>query len=54
LSPRIGYERAAELAKEAISSGRTIREQMIESGEFSGEEVDRLLDARAMTDPEGE
>jgi len=54
LSPRIGYARAAELAKQAISSGRTIREQMIESGEFSGEEVDRLLDARAMTDPEGE
>jgi len=54
LSPRIGYARAAELAKQAISSGQTIREQMIESGEFSGEEVDRLLDARAMTDPEGE
>ena len=54
LSPRIGYARAAELAKQAISSGRTIREQMIESGEFSGEEVDRLLDARAMTDPEEE
>lgn len=54
LSPRIGYVRAAELAKQAISSGRTIREQMIESGEFSSEEVDRLLDARAMTDPEGE
>jgi len=54
LSPTIGYARAAELAKQAISSGRTIREQMIESGEFSGDEVDRLLDARAMTDPEGE
>ena len=54
LSPRIGYARAAELAKQAISSGQTIREQMIESGEFSGEEVDRLLDARAMTNPEGE
>jgi aspartate ammonia-lyase len=54
LSPRIGYARAAELAKQAINSGRTIREQMIESGEFTGEEVERLLDARAMTDPEGE
>ena len=54
LSPKIGYARAAELAKQAINSGRTIREQMIESGEFSSEEVDRLLDARAMTNPEGE
>jgi aspartate ammonia-lyase len=54
LSPRIGYARAAELAKQAIQSGRTIREQMIESGQFSADEVDRLLDARAMTDPEKE
>lgn len=52
LSPKIGYARAAELARLAISSGKTIREVMIETGEFSGEETDRLLDVRAMTDSE--
>lgn len=52
LSPKIGYARAAELAKMAISAGKTIREVMIETGEFSSAEVERLLDVRSMTDPE--
>jgi aspartate ammonia-lyase len=52
LSPKIGYARAAELAKRAISSGRTIKQVMIESGEFTAEEAGRLMDVRAMTDPE--
>jgi aspartate ammonia-lyase len=50
LSPRLGYSRAAELAKEAVRTGRTIREVMVQSGMFTDSEADQLLDSRAMTE----
>jgi fumarate hydratase, class II len=50
LNPVIGYLKGAEVAKEAMSSGRTIREVVLEKGYLNEEEVDRLLDARRMTD----
>ncbi len=49
LNPAIGYLKGAEVAKEAMASGRTIREVVLEKGYLSEEEVDRLLDARRMT-----
>jgi aspartate ammonia-lyase len=52
LSPKLGYNRAAELAKEAVRSSRTIREVMVQSGMFSEEEADKLLDSRKMTEYE--
>lgn len=45
----IGYEKAAEIANEAFRSGRTIREVAAERSGLSREELDRILDARAMT-----
>jgi len=50
LNPVIGYLKGAEVAKEAMASGRTIREVVLEKGYLSAEEVDRLLDARQMTE----
>lgn len=50
LNPVIGYLKGAEVAKEAMQSGRTIREVVLEKGYLSEEEVDRLLDARRMTE----
>ena len=50
LNPVIGYLKGAEVAKEAMSSGRTIREVVLEKGYLSEEEVDSLLDARKMTE----
>ena len=44
LVPRIGYDRAAELAKAAFSSGRTVREVALEAGVLPEEELDALLD----------
>jgi len=44
LVPRIGYDRAAELAKTAFASGRTVREVALESGVLPEEELDALLD----------
>ncbi len=51
LAPVIGYDEAAKLAKEALKSGRTIRELALERG-MDAAEVDRLLDPAAMTEPE--
>ena len=50
LAPVIGYDEAATLAKEAFKSGRTIRELALERG-LSPDELDRLLDPAAMTEP---
>jgi len=50
LAPVIGYDEAAKLAKEALRSGRTIRELALERGMDPGE-VDRLLDPASMTAP---
>jgi len=49
LNPVIGYQKGAEVAKEAMNSNRSVREVVIEEGYLSPEEVDKLLDARSMT-----
>lgn len=50
LNPVIGYLKGAEVAKEAMASGRTIREVVLEKGYLTADEVDKLLDARRMTE----
>src|SRR5215213_4695243 len=50
LAPEIGYDSAAEISKEAYKTGRTIREVAREKTNLSEEELDRLLDARKMTE----
>jgi fumarate hydratase class II len=50
LAPVIGYDEAAKLAKEALASGKTIRELALERG-MAPEELDRLLDPASMTEP---
>ncbi|CAA9421416.1 MAG: Fumarate hydratase class II [uncultured Rubrobacteraceae bacterium] len=50
LAPEIGYDRAADLSKEAYKTGKTIREVARERTDLSEEELDRLLDARKMTE----
>ena len=49
-APVIGYDEAAKLAKEALSSGRTIRELARERG-FGDEELDRIIDPAKLTEP---
>lgn len=51
LSPKIGYDNAAEIAKKAYRSGRTIREVAIEMNLLSENELDTLLDPEKMTKP---
>lgn len=50
LNPVIGYLKGAEVAKEAMATNRTVREVVVEKGYLSGEEVDRLLNVRNLTD----
>jgi fumarate hydratase, class II len=50
LNPVIGYARGAEVAKEAMETGRTIREVVIGRGYLSAAEADRLLDPARMTE----
>jgi fumarate hydratase class II len=44
LSPRIGYDEAAKLAREAFARGKTIKELIVEKGILSEDDAERLLD----------
>jgi fumarate hydratase class II len=50
LTPEIGYYAAGALAKEALKSGRTIRDLAMERG-IAPDRLDELLDPAAMTEP---
>jgi len=43
LTPKIGYLKSAELFKESLKTGTTIRELVIQKGLMTGREVDSLL-----------
>lgn len=51
LAPKIGYGAAAKLAKEAVASGLTVKQLVMEKKILQGEELDQVLDLRAMTEP---
>ena len=51
LNPFIGYEKAAAVAKEAVATGKTIREIVLEKRILSKKEIDKILDPMAMTRP---
>ena len=51
LAPHIGYDAAADIAKEAARTGGTIREVARQKTSLSDEELDRILDPMAMTEP---
>jgi fumarate hydratase, class II len=51
LVPAIGYDAAAKIAKEALTSGKTIREIARERTKLAPDELERLLDPARMTQP---
>ena len=51
LAPKIGYDRAAEIAKESAKTGRTVRELCRERKVLPEEELNRTLDPVGMTEP---
>jgi fumarate hydratase, class II len=52
LTPRLGYERAAFLARKAQQEGKTLRAAAIELGFLAAEEFDALLRPEAMLGPD--
>jgi aspartate ammonia-lyase len=50
LNPKIGYARAAEIAKRAIEKGKTIRETITEEDLMTPDEVSEVMDTFAMTE----
>ena len=51
LCPYLGYTKAAEIAKKAVRENRNLRELVLEERLMDEEELDRVLDSYAMTEP---
>ena len=51
LNPCIGYAKAAEVAKESVATGKTLRELILEKGLMTEAELARALDPRRVTEP---
>ncbi len=54
LNPRIGYDKAAEIAKKAHAQGITLKAAGTELGYFTAQEFDAWVDPATMTSPMGE
>jgi fumarate hydratase class II len=50
LAPRIGYDQAAGIAKEAYETGRTVREVAVEKKVLPDKELEQVLDPWSMTE----
>ncbi len=51
LNPHIGYAAAAEVAKEYLQSGKSIRELVKEKGLLDDEQIEKVFDLHRMTEP---
>jgi len=54
LAPKIGYDRAAEIAKESVATGKTVRQLCREKQVLPEAELNHALDPVEMTKPGGE
>jgi fumarate hydratase, class II len=52
LSPKIGYDKAAQVAKKAHHEGTTLREAALSLGYVSAEEYDQVVRPELMLGPE--
>ena len=51
LAPKIGYDKAAQIAKEAHKRGTTLKEEVIRLGVLGEKEYDKIMDPMLMTKP---
>ena len=51
ICPYVGYQKAAEIAKEAIKTGESVRKLIIENGLLTKEQMDEIMDPVQMTEP---
>jgi fumarate hydratase, class II len=52
LAPKIGYDKAAKIAKTAHAKGTTLREEAVGGGYVTAAEFDEIVDPRKMLGPE--
>jgi len=52
LAPKIGYEKAAEIAKQAVAEGKTVRQLCLEMDVLPEAELDVLLNPQGMLTPD--
>jgi fumarate hydratase, class II len=51
LNPHIGYDNAAAVAKEALATGKTLKEVVLAKGLMKADALDAALDPKSMTKP---
>ena len=51
LSPKIGYDNAAKIAKKALANNTTLRHEALKSGLINENEYDKLVDPKKMISP---
>ena len=51
LAPKIGYDKAAAVAKQAFKEDKTVRQVVLEGGYMDAKKVEEVLDLEAMTKP---
>jgi len=54
LAPIVGYDKAAEVAKESLKTGKTVREVASERKLLDAAALNKALDARRMTSPQAD
>ena len=52
LAPVIGYDRASQIAKQAVAEGKPVRQVCLEAEVLPAAELDKLLDPRSMLTPQ--
>ena len=51
LSPKLGYDNAAKIAKKAYKNGTTLKEEAVKSGLISEKEYEKIVDPKKMLKP---
>ena len=51
LAPKIGYDKAASIAKKAYKNGTTLKHEVIKSGLIKEKEYDKIMNPLKMTRP---
>ena len=51
LSPKVGYDNAAKIAKKAHKNGTTLKEEAIKSGLIKEKEYDKIVNPKNMIAP---
>ena len=51
LAPKIGYDKAAHIAKTAYKNGTTLKQEVIKAGLIKENEYDKIMNPLKMTKP---